>query len=362
VDTEESLSRFGAFKNAHFGGVPMQIERRRQRMNAKSNSPSGVSASSLHSAPHDLVSLYRKLRLIRRVEEETARIYPTDRIKSPVHLAIGQEASSAAVCDVLQSTDVVSGTYRSHATYLAKGGSAAEMMAEMYGKATGCCRGKGGSMHVISPQANVLGSSAVVGTNIPIATGTALKLKFEGKSRVCAVFFGDGATEEGCFYESLNFASLHHLPLVFVCENNGLAIHEPLSKRWSNEDICGRVAAFGMPAHHVADGDVLAIRTAAADAVDRARSGEGPSFIECKMYRWREHVGPAEDFDQGYRSRSDAMPWMANDQVERIGRMLPANLRASVDAEIEQEIVEALEFAEKSPFPAAKELHTNVYA
>lgn len=318
--------------------------------------------AAIRLEPEALVSLYRKLRLIRRVEEETARIYPTDKIKSPVHLAIGQEASSAAVCDVLRPDDIASGTYRSHAVYLAKGGSTAAMMAEMYGKDTGCCRGKGGSMHIISPEANVLGSSAVVGTNIPIATGAALKLKREGGDRVCAVFFGDGATEEGCFYESLNFAALHRLPVVFICENNGFAIHEPLSKRWSSEDICGRVAAFGMPVHRIPDGDVLAMREAAAEAVARARRGEGPSFIECKIYRWREHVGPAEDFDQGYRAKAEAEPWMKNDQVARIGALLPEAQRAAIDAKIEAEIAAAIDFAETSPFPTADELYANVYA
>ncbi|MBP7669750.1 thiamine pyrophosphate-dependent dehydrogenase E1 component subunit alpha [Ferrovibrio sp. MS7] len=312
--------------------------------------------------PADLSRLYRKLRLIRRVEEETARIYPSDKIKSPVHLAIGQEAVSAAVCDVLRADDAASGTYRSHAVYLAKGGNVAAMMAEMYGKDTGCCRGKGGSMHIISPEANVLGSSAVVGTNIPIATGYGLKLKREAQGRVCAVFFGDGATEEGCFYESVNFAMLHRLPVLFVCENNGFAIHEPLSKRWSSEDICGRVSAFGMPVYRIADGDVLAIREAAAEAVARMRRGEGPSFIECKVYRWREHVGPAEDFDQGYRARSEAEPWMSNDQVARVGAMLDPTERAAIDAAIEAELAVAIEFAEASPFPAAQELYANVYA
>lgn len=313
-------------------------------------------------SPAQLVALYRKLRLIRRVEEETARIYPSDKIKSPVHLAIGQEAISAAVCDVLRPEDIASGTYRSHAVYLAKGGDIGAMMAEMYGKVTGCCRGKGGSMHIISPEANVLGSSAVVGTNIPIATGHGLMLKREGKGRVCAVFFGDGATEEGCFYESLNFAALHRLPVLFVCENNGYAIHEPLSKRWASEDICARVAAFGMPAERIPDGDVFAIRAAAARAVERMRRGEGPSFIECNIYRWREHVGPAEDFEQGYRARAEAEVWLANDQVARVGNLLPPDKRSAIDAQIEAEIAAAVDFAEASAFPTAEELHANVYA
>src|SRR5579864_7393017 len=241
----------------------------------------------------ELRSLYRKLRLIRRAEEEIARIYPSDKIKSPVHLSIGQEAVAVGVCDVLRPDDVVSGTYRSHASYIAKGGALGAMFAELYGKDTGCARGKGGSMHLVDMNHYILGTSAVVGTTVPIALGYALALKREGKGRVVVSFFGDGATEEGVFYESLNFASLHRLPVLFVCENNSYAIHTPLEKRWATRRLCERVQTFGIPAHQVPDSNVLEIRELAAEAVGAMRSGEGgPSFLECMTYRWREHVGP----------------------------------------------------------------------
>lgn len=309
----------------------------------------------------DIERIYRNLALVRRVEEELARIYPSDRIKSPIHLAIGQEAVSVGVCDVLRPDDVVGGTYRSHAVYLAKGGDLNAMVAELYGKVTGCARGKGGSMHLVSPAVQMIGASAVVGTSIPVAAGHALALKREGRGRLVAAFFGDGATEEGCFYETLNFAALHRLPLLFVCENNGLAIHEPLRKRWANADLCGRVEAFGVPARRLEDGDVLAIREAAAAAVARIRAGGGPEFLECLTYRWREHVGPNEDFDQGYRSRAELAPWQARDPVEQLGRMLPATVRGGVDAAIAAEIAAALAFAEASPFPEPAELHRHVF-
>jgi pyruvate dehydrogenase E1 component alpha subunit len=276
-------------------------------------------------------------------------------------LAIGQEHVSAGICSVLQNEDVVGGSYRSHAVYIAKGGSVPAMMAEMYGKDTGCARGKGGSMHMIGPEANVLGSSAVVGTGIPVAAGHALAIKQRGEKRVVAVFFGDGATEEGCFYETLNFASLHKLPILFVCENNGYAIHEPLSKRWANEDICGRVRSFSIPSHRIDDGDVLAIRWVAAEAVERIRSGGGPEFMECLVYRWLEHVGPSEDFDQGYRSRAEADPWIKADQMLRLGGMLTAPVRDCIDKEIEAEVAAAVEFAETSSIPDPQELYSNVY-
>jgi len=311
----------------------------------------------------DLGLLYRKLRLIRRAEEEIARIYPSDKIKSPVHLSIGQEAVSVGVCDPMRPDDVVSGTYRSHASYIAKGGDLRELFAELYGKDTGCAHGKGGSMHLVDMNHYILGTSAVVGTTVPIAVGYALALKREGSGRVVAAFFGDGATEEGVFYESLNFAALHRLPVLFVCENNFFAIHTPLEKRWATRQLCERVRTYGIPAQQVTDSDVLKIRQLAAEAIAGMRTGQtGPAFMECHTYRWREHVGPREDYDDGYRSREDLLRWQANDQVAVIGARLDAAERSSIEADVEREIADAIEFAEKSPFPDAKELCTHVFA
>lgn len=311
----------------------------------------------------NLSSLYRKLRLIRRVEEEIARIYPSDKIKSPVHLSIGQEASAVGVCDVLRPDDVASASYRGHATYLAKGGDLNAMIAELYGKDTGCARGKGGSMHLIDMDHFVLGGSAVVGTSIPVALGYALALKREGSGRVVAAFLGDGATEEGVFHECLNFASLHKLPVLFVCENNFYAIHEPLSKRWSTRQLCERVRTYGIPAHLVDDGDVLEIRRLAAEAIALMRSGEsGPAFLECHVYRWREHVGPGEDYESGYRGRDELQSWQDRDQVRIIGDQLSPSERSRIDAEIESAIATAFEFAESSAFPGREDVYTHVYA
>ncbi len=312
--------------------------------------------------PGSLARIYRMLRLIRRAEERVAEIYPSDKIKSPVHLSIGQESAAVGVCDVLGADDVVSGTYRGHATYLAKGGDLPAMFAELYGKATGCASGKGGSMHLIDMGHNVLGTSAVVGTTIPMGLGVALAAKRMKRPIVVAIFFGDGATEEGVFYESLNFAALHKLPAIFVCENNGYAIHEPQVKRWATDRLCERVATYGIPTARIADGDVLAIRQAASDFADRARAGEGPGFIEAKIYRWREHVGPGIDFDQGYRSASELEPWLARDDVERIGKMLSVEERAALDADVERDVDAAVTFAETSPFPALEELYRHVTA
>lgn len=305
--------------------------------------------------------LYRSIRRIRRAEEEIARIYPTDRIKSPVHLSIGQEAVSAAVCEALEPGDVAFGTYRSHALYLAKGGDLRAMMAELYGKVTGCARGKGGSMHLIDTAHGVMGASAVVASTIPQAVGYAFALKLRGTGGVVASFFGDGATEEGVFHESVHFAALRRLPLLFVCENNGYAIHAPLRDRQPPDAICPRARSYGIAAERI-DDDVLRLRARAVETVAAIRSGaSGPAFFECLTYRWREHVGPGEDFHLGYRDRAEAQPWIDRDACRRLGALIDPSARARIDVEVEAEIADAIRFAEESPFPDAAELHANLY-
>ncbi len=192
--------------------------------------------------------LYYSLYRIRRVEEEIADIYPTDKIKSPVHLSIGQEAISVAVCDALNRDDIVFGTYRGHALYLAKGGDLKGMIAELYGKIDGCAKGKGGSMHLVDIDKGIMGTSAIVATTIPDAVGYAYALKYQRKDSIVVSFFGDGAVEEGVFYESINFAALKHLPIIFICENNSYAIHTHQLKRQSVANICERVVSFGIKA------------------------------------------------------------------------------------------------------------------
>jgi len=310
----------------------------------------------------ELALLYRSLRRIRRVEDEIARVYPTDAIKSPVHLSIGQEGASAGICAALRADDVVGATYRGHAAYLAKGGDLDALIAELFGKVAGCAQGKGGSMHVIDMAHFVLGTSAVVGTTIPVAVGYAWALKQEGKGRVAVAFFGDGATEEGVFAESLNFASLHKLPILFVCENNFYAIHTPLAKRWATNRLCERVETYGIPATLIADGDVRQIYRHATETLPGIRSGGGPAFVEIHAYRWREHVGPNEDYAAGYRSETEAARWLEDDQVERVGALLDAIERHEIDGAIEREIVAAFAAAERSPFPEVSELYTDVYA
>ncbi len=306
--------------------------------------------------------LYRSLYRIRRVEEEVARIYPTDKIKSPVHLSIGQEAVSVGICEALRPDDVVFGTYRGHALYLAKGGDLRRMVAELYGKATGCAKGKGGSMHLIDVQAGMMGTSAVVGTTIPHAVGYAYAMRLAGSDRIVASFFGDGAADEGVLYESLNFAALKRLSVLFVCENNSYSIHSHQRTRQPRSNIWERAEAFGIPAVRIEDGDIFTIHAAAADASRDLRAPRsGPRFLEVMTYRWREHVGPNEDFYAGYRSREEAEPWFAGDQVGRLGAMLNPATRVQIEREVEREIQDAFEFAERSPFPEGVELYVDVF-
>ncbi len=310
---------------------------------------------------HDL--LYRTLYRIRRVEEEIARIYPSDKLKSPVHLSIGQEAVAAAMCAPLTREDTVFCTYRGHAAYLAKGGNLKQMLAEMYGKATGCTKGKGGSMHLIDPEAGVMGASAVVGTTIANAVGYAYSVKLRKRNTVVMSFMGDGASEEGVFAESLNFAVLKKLPVIFVCENNGYAIHTHQSQRQGLPDICGRARAAGVQSELITDNDILKMHDRASATIDALRDGvaTGPFFFECQTYRWKEHVGPNEDFKLGYRTREQAEPWIENDQVKRLAELLPARKRKQIETEVDEEVEEAVAFAEASPFPDLSELTTDVF-
>lgn len=313
---------------------------------------------------HELISrLYKKMLLIRKFELRLAEIYHTDAIKSPVHLSVGQEAVAVGVCDVLNQEDIVSNTYRCHATYIAKGGDLNSMMAELYGKATGCAGGKAGSMHLIDIANGVLGASAVVGTTIPVAVGYALAFKMQQKNNIVVSFFGDGATEEGCFYESLNFAALHHIPILFICENNRLAIHTPIEKRWATENLCERVATYGIETHKIDSGDIFEIRQFTEDASSKLRNHfDKPIFLECSTYRWLEHVGPRDDHADNYRDLDEYRRWKSQDEITRLGQQLPIDIKNQIDIEVESLIQTAEKYADESPYPNHEELYSNVYA
>ncbi len=305
--------------------------------------------------------IFKSLYRIRRAEEEIARVYPSNKIKSPVHLSIGQEWIAVGVCEALRSDDVVFGSYRSHAYYLAKGGDLQKMFAELYGKATGCAKGKGGSMHLIDVAHGVMGASAVVGTTIPNAVGYAYAIKLQRSNRLVVSFFGDGATEEGVFHESLNFAALKQLPVIFICENNFYAIHTHILRRQKNASLCEKAKAHGVAAEQFDDGDPMRIYHRLHELAERMRTGQsGPVFFECLTYRWKEHVGPSEDYQLGYRNVEEARPWLERDAVARAERGLDPEVCRRIKADVEEEIQAAIAFAENSPFPDPNELYTDV--
>lgn len=306
----------------------------------------------------DLVRLYRDLYRIRRVEERLADVYATDKIQSPMHLSIGQELASVLVCHALRPTDNVFGTYRGHALYLAKGGDLRTFVAELYGKATGCTRGNGGSMHLSAPEVGLVACSAIVASTIPLAVGYALAEKLQGHDTVVVSFFGDGATEEGAFYESLNFAQLHRLPVLFVCENNFFAIHSPLASR-QGEAILDRAEGILNPSSVNAvaiETDVEDVSTLLAGWVRDMRRGMGPCFLEWRAHRFRAHVGPGEHHTgEVTASQRDFDP------LVRVRKAIGDPSAVAIETDVEREIDAAFAFAEDSPVPADSQLLEDVY-
>lgn len=308
-----------------------------------------------------LESIYRSLYRIRRVEEKIIEVYSSDAIKSPVHLSIGQESVAVGVCSVLKPGDIAFGTYRGHALYLAKGGDLKRMIAELYGKRDGSAGGKAGSMHLIDIGVGMMGTSAIVATTVPQAVGYAFALKSRKSKSIVVSFFGEGAMDEGVSYESLNFAALRKLPILFICENNHYAIYSHVRDRMPEPNPCERASVFKIPAQKIEHGDTFKIRAASEKAADEIRAGGGPRFIECMTYRWRDHVGPDEDRRWKYRSDAELDHWIKRDEIARIGGMLDGDARRAIERAVDSEIVEAFAFAEKSSFPDAGELGTNVF-
>jgi len=296
-------------------------------------------------------SLYEKVYLIRKVEEKIIELYPTDVIQSPVHLSIGQEAVSAAVCQNLKKEDAVYGTYRGHAMYLAKGGNLNAFFAELFGKETGCCKGRGGSMHIIDPEAGVMGTSAIVGSMIPIAIGHAFAEKLKKSCNITVIFLGDGATDEGVFYESLNFAALHHLRILFVIENNNYAIHSSVANR-TKIDIIHKIQNWMDFFTEVIENNVIDVFNYSKKAIDMMTALGGPFLLECKTNRLMEHVGIKEDWDLGYREKPLDM-----DQL-LILKDIVKNTK-QIEEKIDKQIEEAVQFAKDSSFPKKESLYDN---
>src|SRR5438874_4433151 len=265
--------------------------------------------------PHQLIDFYRSMLRIRRVEEEIERRYHQDLMKTPIHLVIGQEAAAVGCCAALRPIDLVYTSHRTHGAYLAKGGDLKRMLSEMHCRINGCVGSRGGSMHLIDKSVGMAGTSAIVGGAVPIATGAALAAQMKGEDRVVVVFLGDAATEEGAASESLNFAVLKRLPIIFFCENNFYSVQSPLWTRQPAREIWKWAQGYGLPSMQVDGMNVLEVYESTRDAVARARSGEGPTFIEARCYRYRGHGGSGDDTRTGYRDMDERTAWDSVDPI-----------------------------------------------
>lgn len=320
-----------------------------------------------HQRIEFLLDCYQSMLRIRLFEERVADLVESGEIKTPCHLYIGQEAIAVGVCMALKHDDYVWGGHRSHGHYLAKGGDLRAMMAEIYGKLTGCSEGRGGSMHVIAPEVGIMGTVPLVAATIPLAAGAGLAAKLRGSRQVSVAFFGDGATEEGHFHESVNLAAVYRLPVLFICENNFYASHMQLHERRAEDNIWKTGEAHGIPGIQLDGNDVVAVYDAAREAVRRAREGAGPTLIEGRTYRWRGHVGPAWDMDVGVKRKDELKDWLAKDPVARVRTQLldrgtTQEQLAEVARALREEIEAAVTFARQSPSPDVSELMQHVYA
>jgi TPP-dependent pyruvate/acetoin dehydrogenase alpha subunit len=318
----------------------------------------------------DATTLLREMIRIRVAEETVARYYPEQEMRTPTHFSIGQEAISVGVCQALEPTDAAFSGHRCHAEYLAKGGSLLGMFAELYGRVDGCCKGRGGSVHLNSPAAGLIASSAILGETIATAVGSAWAFKMDGSSRIAVTFFGDGVTEEGIMHECLNFAAVKQVPVLFVCGNNGLSTNTPLSVRQpKGHQIWKWAAGYGVESVHVDGSDVFAVHEAAMKGVEHVRSGKGPYFIEAPYFRARVHVGYETDEMKNFtfRSKEAVEAGMALDPVAKATRKLIADgvcTQVDVDAwtaAMVREVEDVVAAAKASPYPSTDELLVGTY-
>jgi len=306
----------------------------------------------MQSIQEDLsLQLYREMLRIRMIEEAIADRYSEQKMRCPVHLSIGQEAVAVGVCKAALHSDYLISNHRAHAHYLAKGGDLKTMIAEICGKSTGCCLGRGGSMHLVDRSVGMLGCTPIVGGSLPVAVGLAFATQLKQQNQITIVFFGEGSTEEGVFAECLNFASLKNLPILFVCENNLYSVYSPLDVRQSSQrDRAAIARAHGLFAKTGNGNDVEEVYQFAQEAISSIRQGNGPVFLEFDTYRHREHCGPNYDNHIGYRTENEFLSWEKKCplkfQANKLGKNLQ-DFRLSILAEIQ----EAFEFADKSPFP-----------
>jgi len=305
-----------------------------------------------------LRELYRMMLKIQKVELKINELYHEDEMKTPVHLCLGQEAVAAGVCRHLNTDDYVFSNHRGHGHYMAKGGDVKTMVAELYNRETGCSRGRGGSMHLIDTSVGLPGTSSIVGGCVPIATGAALGSVLKKDNRVSVAFFGDAAVEEGVTYESINFAMLKKLPVVYVCENNFYSVFSHLSKRQAKDDIYRRFEGLSIPGYRVDGNNVIEVYRIAKKAIGNARRGGGPSFMECRTYRLRDHHGTGSGVEVGYRTQEEVDEWAAKCPVSNFERfVVEQSIMAASEIEefaaaVDREVEEAFTFAQASPLPS----------
>ncbi len=311
-----------------------------------------------------LVGIYTTMVRIRMFEEKAVKLFEANRLRGSVHLYIGEEAIAATVCSRLTKDDYITSTHRGHGHCIAKGGSLERTLAELKGKETGYCKGRGGSMHIADPATGNLGANAIVGAGLPIAVGAALSARLRGTDQMAVAFFGDGASNQGITHEAMNLASVWKLAVVFVCENNGFGISVPVAQSTSVGDISVRAAAYDMPGCSVDGNDVFEIDAAFAKAERRARKGDGPSLIECRTYRWKGHwIGDPET----YRDRDEVEKWRGKCPIKRLAdylvenRMLTQEQLQQIDAAVTAKMEAAEKFAEESPEPEPSRVMENVF-
>lgn len=317
----------------------------------------------------EVLQLFRGMLRIRLIEQAIADRYQENEMKSPVHLAIGQEAIAMGSCMGLRAKDQVFCGHRTHAIYLAKGGELKAMMSELHCRINGCAASRGGSMHLIDKKVGVAGSSAIVAGIIPIATGAALAALQQGDDRITIVFLGDAAVEEGVFWESINFARLKNLPILYICENNYYSVCSPLEYRQSSGvEIYNKVGGFGLKSYSIDGNNVLEVAQTTREAIVSIAHGEGPVFIEAHTYRWLGHHGDREDSHLGHRSPEELEEWKRADPINlllhvlREANYLTQSQHEKMVQEIQDEIEDAFEHALSSPFPTKEDLFTHVYA
>lgn len=322
----------------------------------------------MSSSSARLVELYRQMLRIRRLQERIESEYHLDEMKTPVHLCIGQEAVAVGVCAALRPDDYIMSNHRGHGHYLAKGGDLPALVAELFCRSTGCSQGRGGSMHLVDTRVGHLGSSSIVGGGIPLGTGLGLACRMQGLDRVSAIFFGDGAADEGVLYESLNLAMLKKLPVIYVLENNQYSVCSPVGTRHSGGSVFHGVEPDRLFSAKVDGNQVEEVLATAERAVARARAGEGPSFIECLTYRMRGHAGAGSDAHLGYRPQGEIACWEQRDPVTGLAeRLLAAGqldhaAMTAMDQAIAEELDQAFIFAKASPLPGAEELGLHLFS